>query len=225
MNTQTESKRKALRRTRRVAVWAGTILATAVVLTAGFLRFREWYLPNFRVLRPVAFYRSGQPRGPGLQAIKLMGIRTVITLRSKRDSAALAEETFCRNNSIQWVRVPLGGTQADVSRAVSEIMAIVEAPRNRPVLVHCARGKERSGLVSAVFRIEQERWANAKALKEMYDLGLEPGSWPTFEGFIWEYRPKWRNEEEVDASSAESRTDTDNLPPPASSPEKGGEAS
>ena len=172
------------RRRRRVGL---ALLVVLAVSALGAVVLYERYLPNLRVLRPGVFYRSGQPRGIGLPVLGLMGVKTMVTLRSKMDEEAQAEAAWCRRNGVRFVRLPLKSAPEAIDAAVTEILAIVADPRNHPILVHCARGKERSGLISAVFRMELDGWSNPKALREMYDRGLVPGSWPTFEDYVWHY--------------------------------------
>lgn len=178
-------------RKRIVALRLGVGLALLLAV-AGTIRFRTWYLPHFHRVKAGEFYRSGQPRGVGLHAVRLLGVRTVVTLRSRENPVTAAEEAYCRRHGIRFLRVPLSWDDpAEISRAVEQVMAIAEDPRNHPVLVHCARGKERTGLVSAVFRIEREQWPKSKAMKEMFDLGLEPGEKLVFDEFVWNYLPRW----------------------------------
>ncbi len=179
------------------------MLVVLAVSTLGGVVLYERYLPNLRVLRPGVFYRSGQPRGVGLPVLGLMGVKTVVTLRSKMDEEAQVEAAWCRRHGVRFVRLPLKSAPEAIDDTVAEILAIVADPQNHPILVHCARGKERSGLISAVFRMELDGWSNPKALKEMYDRGLEPGSWPTFEDYVWHYNPRaGAGDGEVHASAA-----------------------
>lgn len=189
MTMQTSPPRRANGQRPRLLCLGSLVVLAALVPLAVF-GLREWCLPNLRVLRPGVFYRSGQPRSVGLPVLRLLGVRTVVTLRSKMDEEALAEAAWCRRHSVRLVRVPLKGDRATIDRSVAAILALVADRRNHPILVHCAQGKERSGLVSAVFRMEQDGWSNQKALKEMYDRGLEPGSWLAFEEYVWRYDPR-----------------------------------
>jgi rhodanese-related sulfurtransferase len=194
-----------------MAIRVGACLVL-LLMVAGAIRFRTWYLPNFHWVRAGEFYRSGQPRGIGLRAVNLLGVRTVVSLRSREDSVALAEEKYYRSHGIRFVRVPLSWSdQKEIGLAVEQVMAIVDVPENRPVLVHCARGRERAGLVSAVFRMEQDRWSNSKAMKEMFDLGLEPGEKKAFDEFVWNYLPRWQKGEDVVAASSVPWTEAEFL--------------
>jgi protein tyrosine/serine phosphatase len=164
------------------------VVLMLLLAVAGILRFRTWYLPHFHRVKSGEFYRSGQPCGVGLHAIKLLGIRTVVTLRSRENPVTAAEEEYYRNHGIRFFRVPLSWNDLEkIGLAMEQVMAIANDPRNHPVLVHCARGKERAGLASAVFRMERDQWPNSKAMEELFDLGLEPGERLVFEEFVRNY--------------------------------------
>lgn len=173
------------KRGRRVAA------VTAVVLTvasgAVVYHFRQRCLPRFVAVRPGVLYRSGQPRGPGLLWLRLRGIRTLVNLRSPGSDGMAAEERFARLHGLAFHNVCIGHTAETVGAAADQFLRIVRHPRNWPVLVHCSRGKERSGVLSAVFRLECEQWPNREALAEMYRLGVTPGTLEAAEDFVRSY--------------------------------------
>lgn len=164
--------------------------AIAAVLTAAFAwRFDQWYLPNFHCVAPDILYRSGQPKGPGLTWLKLKGIRTIVNLRGADKPESVDEKEFSDEQGLNWINIPVGTTSKELEKGTEKFMKTMSDPENFPVLIHCSRGKERSGLFSAVYRIEFEGWSNQKALAEMYELGMKPGAMPLVECFVWNYCP------------------------------------
>ncbi len=162
-----------------------------LLLLAGFgYYFRQVSLPHFRTVDRHVLYRSGQPRGLGLLALRLRGIHTIINLRSPDGSGVAEEEAFAAKHGIAHYNIPAGSTTEEIAQSVERFLAVLDDKSNWPVLVHCARGKERSGVYSAVYRMEYEGWSNQKALYEMQSLGLKPGSMLEAETFVWNYRPR-----------------------------------
>ena len=177
---------------KRVA-WA-VVPAILIAMGVGY-SLQQWWLPNLRCVRTGVLWRSGQPSLVGLWVARLAGTRTIISLRAGNDERSLAEAAFAERHGIRLIREPLqfsGRGTEGVARRVLEVLADSQA---WPVLVHCARGKERSGLIAAVFRIECDGWTNSQALEEMHALGLRPGSLPGFESFIASYVPQGRGKE------------------------------
>ena len=72
-------------------------------------------------------------------------------------------------------------------------LATVLDPANRPVLFHCAHGKDRTGVMAAVYRMEVDGWTNGEALAEMRRFGYHAFLEDLGE-FVRDYRPRgeWR---------------------------------
>jgi protein tyrosine/serine phosphatase len=173
--------------------------AVAAVIGAGLLigglyyTFVQYCLPNFHTMRPGVLYRSGQPRGLGLEWVKLRGIRTLINLRSPDSDGTPQEKAFAEKNGLNFYNLHIGSSLEAIRETVERFLEIVDDPTHYPILVHCSRGKERAGVLSAVFRMEYDRWSNEEALEETYRLGLERGGMPVAEEFIRAYKPRWRS--------------------------------
>jgi tyrosine-protein phosphatase SIW14 len=175
------------RRTKIIAALTGLILMAG----GGYWYFIQIALPHFGTVREGILYRSGQPRGLGLDWIKYSGIRTLINLRKPGSDGTPEEKAFAAENGLNFYNFSIGSSRADIEQTVARFLALVDDKSNWPILVHCSRGKERSGVLSAVFRIEYDRWPNDQALQETYRLGLEKGHMPIPENFIKNYRARW----------------------------------
>jgi tyrosine-protein phosphatase SIW14 len=179
---------------------------TAIILMAGgaYYYFIQVALPNFHTTREGVLYRSGQPRGLGLEFVKLYGIRTLINLRSPDSNGTPEEKAFAAEKGLNFYNFSIGSSAAEIDNAMKRFLAIVDDNSNWPILVHCSRGKERSGVLSAIYRIEYDHWRNADALEETYRLGLKRGHMPIPENYIKTYRPGWAAGKNTAAKSSES---------------------
>jgi protein tyrosine/serine phosphatase len=148
-------------------------------------------LPHFHTIREGVLYRSGQPRGIGLELVRALGIRTLINLRRPDSGGTHEEKTFAAEKGLNFYNFSIGSSHEAIEDAVKRFLAVVDDKSQWPILVHCSRGKERSGVLSAIFRIEMDRWSNEKALEETYRLGLDKGEMPIPEEFIRNYRARW----------------------------------
>ncbi len=165
------------------------IIVLSLLLTSSVYGyyFTQRNLPHFHTIKDGVLYRSGQPRGTGLQYLRLKGIKTLINLRSPNSDGTPEEKEFAEGNNMNFHNIPLGRTKISMEESVKKFMDVVSDPSNWPVLVHCSRGKERSGLMSAVFRIEKQGWRNEVALAETFKLGLEPCGMPLVEDVILDH--------------------------------------
>jgi tyrosine-protein phosphatase SIW14 len=178
----------------RLAAVVGLLLAPAV-----YARRLNRDSRNFRVVRPGVLYRSGQLTLAGLRrAVYEHGIRTVVNLRDGRTPADAAEEVYCADQEIRFIRLPPRGwadgpesapPAEENVRAFREVMA---DPANYPVLVHCFAGTHRTGAFCAVYRMEFEQWSNACAIAEVRSGGyVNLDAERDVLGFLKHYRPSW----------------------------------
>jgi len=123
-------------------------------------------LPNVGEVAP-GIFRGGQPGREGYATLRRMGIRTVLSLRSRHDERAAVESEGIRYRSIPF---PIPGPVDD--RTVRKAVAVLRDPGNRPVYVHCAEGKDRTGVVIAAYRMEVEGWSREEAVAEMQAFGF-----------------------------------------------------
>ncbi len=170
----------------KAAVWC---LMGILMMAGGYCVFEQQCLHHFRTVKAEVLYRSGQPRSLGLEYVRLRGIRTLVNLRAPLSDGTPEERRFAEEHGLKFYNIHIGTCPASIDRSVQAFLDIVEDRENWPVLVHCSRGKERAGVLSAVFRMEHDGWSNALALEELYALGLEPGSMPVVETYLRDYVP------------------------------------
>src|SRR5436190_428795 len=55
---------------------------------------------------------------------------------------------------------------------VKQFLDVVTDPANQPVYVHCQYGRDRTGAMCAVYRMEASGWTREEALEEMHAFGF-----------------------------------------------------
>ncbi len=156
------------------AALAGPALAqdaAAPVPAAAAARPARWAEPielegasNLHRVSPT-LYRSEQPTALGMQNLEKLGVRTVINLRAFNDDA---EEV--RGTSLRTERVKILTWRID-DKHVIEVMRMLKKTENAPFLIHCQHGADRTGLMSAMYRMLEQGWTADDALKELIDGG------------------------------------------------------
>ncbi len=127
-------------------------------------------LPRFARVAD-GLYRSGQPDEAGFRYLAQLGIRTVIDLRGPGERAA-AERALVESLGMRYVNVPLSGWRRPRDEEMQRILTIIADPASRPVLVHCRRGADRTGVVIALYRVLFEGWEPERAYREMRAFGF-----------------------------------------------------
>ncbi len=152
--------------------------------------------PNFHIVRDGVLYRSGQMSVAGLKTTSHdLGIRTVVNFRDGSQPADRAEEAYCLSAGIRFVRIPpmswdgKRGT-AEIDAGVDRFLAVMNDPKNYPVLVHCMAGIHRTGAYCAIYRMEREGWSNERAIAEMKAHGyINFDEEPDIRDYLSTYRP------------------------------------
>lgn len=111
-------------------------------------------------------YRSAQPTPEGMRALRAMGIRMVINLRSfHSDRAALRQAGLIGEHITMKAWHP-------EDKEVVRFLRLVTQPERLPALVHCQHGADRTGLLCAIYRVVVQGWSREEALREMREGGF-----------------------------------------------------
>lgn len=121
--------------------------------------------PNLHQITPNIF-RSAQPSSLGMRNLEKRGIRTVISLRNNHDDTELLSGTRLRA-----IQVPVNTWDIRDEQVVATLQALKHT-ENGPFLLHCQHGADRTGLISAMYRIVVQGWDKKQALEELTAGGL-----------------------------------------------------
>jgi protein tyrosine/serine phosphatase len=112
------------------------------------------------------FYRGEQFKKNEVPELQKLGIRTVVNLRNNHsDAAGLA------GSGIKEIRVRINTWDIADRHVIAALAAIRRAEAAGPVLLHCQHGADRTGLVSAMYRIVFQDWSREAALDELINGG------------------------------------------------------
>lgn len=109
-------------------------------------------------------YRSAQPSSKAMEEYEHFGIKTVLDLRSIHNDKDVA-----KNRKLILLNVPMHSWYIENEDVVQALSYIRTA--KKPILIHCKYGADRTGLIIAMYRIIEEGWSKADAIKEMTDGG------------------------------------------------------
>lgn len=196
-------------------VWGRWVLALSVAglvvgVPAAYYRAGYAHAKRLRVIDDGKAYRCGQLTAEGFrEAVRRYRIKTVVNLQEEaRDpliperwqtAPSVAESEVCRQLGVRYVALDGGildhpGQEAGSRpRAIDDFLAIMDDPANHPVLFHCKAGLHRTGLLTAVYRMEYDGWTKAKAVRELRANGF--GTFAATEGndylkrFILDFKP------------------------------------
>lgn len=126
--------------------------------------------PDFhKVTRNI--YRGGRPTGDDLRELAALGFDSIVNLENDpivvRIEAGLAAALH-----MKFVNIPLSAGEIPEDAAIDDAIDQLAHVRSGKTFVHCQRGKDRTGVVVALYRTENQGWKPRNAYDEMMNLGF-----------------------------------------------------
>jgi protein tyrosine/serine phosphatase len=152
--------------------WLLVCLAVLAAIRSAHAAGREPLdIRNFHVVER-GFFRSGRPTELGLrQLVARHGLKTIVNLED--DPGAIAREAArARALGITHISMPLHHRVMQDHKYTERIGSLLADPALRPILVHCAEGRDRTGMIVAIHRIKRRGWSLAQAEAEMHHRGF-----------------------------------------------------
>lgn len=131
----------------------GTLTPASSVRSAA-RRFHSFVPPaNYGAVLPGIIYRSSYPQEKNFEFIKDLKIKSILTLVP--EPIAPEYQNFMDHNGIQHFQVHIQANKGEVrveSCAMSRALRLLLDRTNHPILIHCNKGKHRTGCTVACFR-------------------------------------------------------------------------
>ncbi len=105
-------------------------------------------------------YRSEQPSRKGFFELDSIGIKSVLNLRRTKDNIKKA-----RGLNLHLETLKLKAKELDTDDLTNALRIINNS--EKPVLIHCWHGSDRTGAVVAAYRIVFEEWSKENAIAEL----------------------------------------------------------
>jgi len=115
--------------------------------------------------------RGGEPGEEGLRYLRDNGYRTIVSFLPSQ-----SESAFVVHSGMKYVHIPmhsgLFSAQPPTDEQVRQFLAVVRDTTQYPIFIHCHAGKDRTGAMSAIYRMEACGWTNDEAIQEMKAFGF-----------------------------------------------------
>ncbi len=120
-------------------------------MVISFYLYRFIFLNNFREVIPQQIYRSAQPSALHIKSWRdSYHIKSILNLRGNEERGNIKKAiTYAKNEGIEVSVIRLSSRRLPTSSQLQNVIQVINnSPK--PLLIHCMRGVDRSGLVSAV---------------------------------------------------------------------------
>jgi protein tyrosine/serine phosphatase len=118
-------------------------------------------------------YRGGKPTADGLAKLVDLGVQTVISFQGSSEKQA-QESVRVEALGMNYKHIPLSVYEEPSDAAVMDFIETVLDPASQPVFVHCHSGRDRTGVMIAIYRVLVDEWS----IKEAYKEAKKYGFWP-----------------------------------------------
>lgn len=139
------------------------------------------------------YYRGAQPVKGDYQALKDLGVNTVIDLRNDPTDY---EKTEVEALGMKYINIPMSGWKSPKDRDLNTFLGLLENPETGTIFVHCKAGIHRTGVAGAVYRFTKYGWDYDQAYREMknynFSSGLVHGA---LKGYVKDYAEKMKTQQ------------------------------
>jgi len=110
-------------------------------------------------------YRSAQPNKESFEYLKTLGIKNILNLRDYHN-----DDPGSKNPGLNLYRIEMNAGKIRTADVVAALRFIKQS--EGPVLIHCWHGSDRTGTISALYRIVFQNWSKEDALDELMHGGF-----------------------------------------------------
>jgi len=164
-----------------------TLLALSALVSADAAGIAMPGIDNFGEISST-YFRGAQPEGRDYAELAKFGIKLVVDLQGDGQAN---EQQLVESAGMKFMRIPMTTRTVPTGEQIASFLKMVNDPANQPVYVHCAGGRHRTGVMTAIYRMTHDSWTSEKAFKEMkqYKFGAD-FLHPEFKKFVYAYRAK-----------------------------------
>jgi tyrosine-protein phosphatase SIW14 len=188
-----------------VTRWSIIAALIVVIIVAPIVYFRCVYdtYKRLRVVEPGRVYRSGQMTAEGFaDAIERYGLRAIINVQddfpdpdieiSFWDRHTIKESELCQQLGVRFVQLrptllPRHLIPEQRPLAIDQLLSVLDDESNYPVLIHCHAGLHRTGLLTAIYRMEYQGWTQDRAFLDMKAQGFGPWVCTSANDYVKQY--------------------------------------
>lgn len=134
------------------------------------------------------YYRGALPSGRDFADLARLGIKTTIDLTNEDGDSS--EPRLAAAAGLRFFKIAMNTRVVPTPAQIATFLTIVNDPANQPVYVHCVGGKHRTGVMTAVYRMMEDKWTPDRAFHEMktYKFGSD-FLHPEFKRFVLAFTP------------------------------------
>ena len=135
------------------------------------------------------YYRGAQPTEQDFADLAKLGVKATIDLTNGDDEDG-REQQLAEGAGLKFFKLAMNTRVVPTAEQIATFLSIVNDPVNQPVYVHCVGGRHRTGVMTAIYRMIDDKWTPDRAFQEMksYKYGAD-FLHPEFKKFVLAFKP------------------------------------
>lgn len=135
-------------------------------------------------------WRCSQPSPEAIIELKSnYGLKTILNLRGINE-AEDSEAQLADSLGLNYISFPMDARYPQNQDSLQMVLKIVNDSTNYPILIHCLGGKDRTGLVVALYKLEKYHTPKPDLITEILMYGQDSTSYPLIIKELKEYKEK-----------------------------------
>ena len=131
------------------------------------------------------FYRGSQPTDRNYEQLAALGIKTIVNLR---EDAQQSDRADAERAGLHYINLPMKDKSYPRPDTAEKFLKIMSDEANWPVYIHCAGGRHRTGVMTAIYRMSVNGWDIDHAYQEMKQYDFYTG-WghSCYKDYVYDY--------------------------------------
>ncbi|MFT7464220.1 MAG: tyrosine-protein phosphatase SIW14 [Pseudohongiellaceae bacterium] len=113
-----------------------------------------------------SFSRGAQPAAEGFAQLRRLGVKTVLNLRTLH-----SDRELCAAAGLDYIKVTVQAWETE-REEILEVLEVLTDEAKQPVFLHCQHGADRTGAMTALYRMVVQGWSRSEAIAEMTSGGF-----------------------------------------------------
>ena len=168
--------------------WLAIALVALIALSGVWVWWSYFGTYHFATVQDGVLYRDGVRSQRELAtAYRKAHFKTVVSLVSDAEQSRPEfqdEVALCREYGIDHIRIPIKEGGEPTAQDIDRFLVIMRDKSRWPVLVHCAQGIQRTGMMVAAYQKEALGYDKQKSMDSIVEFGKGPERAQAVRAFI-----------------------------------------